>query len=118
MRICCYSKVRRQRYSFSCQNTIINNEFLCITALPLFNRTDNFSRHLELFDQCQYYPTSDHPLVKEWASPPNGPATTDINTNAAAIGAAAACALSETGLDTGAFGDSLATIQKASVARK
>ncbi|KAL0577895.1 hypothetical protein V5O48_004090 [Marasmius crinis-equi] len=35
-------------------------------ALPLFNRTSNFTRHLELFDACGYAPTSNHPLVQEW----------------------------------------------------
>ncbi|KAF9262197.1 phosphatases II [Marasmius fiardii PR-910] len=35
-------------------------------ALPLFNRTSNFTRHLELFDACAYIPAADHPLVLEW----------------------------------------------------
>lgn len=35
-------------------------------ALPLFNRTSNFTRHLELFEVCDYNPTADHPLVLEW----------------------------------------------------
>lgn len=35
-------------------------------ALPLFNPTASFSRHLELFAACNYHPTSDNPLVEEW----------------------------------------------------
>ncbi|KAG7086674.1 hypothetical protein E1B28_002614 [Marasmius oreades] len=35
-------------------------------ALPLFNRTSNFARHLELFDSCGHTPTADHPVVREW----------------------------------------------------
>jgi len=88
-----------------------------LTALPLFNRTHNFSRQLELFDTCRYSPTSDHPLVKEWAGPPKGTATSDINTSATAVNAGAAYVLSETGLDMNAFGDALAATQKAGVAR-
>jgi len=88
-----------------------------LTALPLFNRTHNFSRQLELFDACRYSPTSDHPLVKEWAGPPKGTAISDINTSATAVNATAACVLSETGLDTNAFGDTLAASLKAGVAR-
>ncbi|KDR84422.1 hypothetical protein GALMADRAFT_237283 [Galerina marginata CBS 339.88] len=35
-------------------------------ALPLFNPTRNFTNHLELFQACDYAPTADHPIVKEW----------------------------------------------------
>ncbi|KAF8629543.1 hypothetical protein AX15_003394 [Amanita polypyramis BW_CC] len=35
-------------------------------ALPLFNFTRNFSRHLELFAACGYKPTREHYLVQNW----------------------------------------------------
>ncbi|KAF8627943.1 hypothetical protein AX17_006096 [Amanita inopinata Kibby_2008] len=35
-------------------------------ALPLFNPTRNFSRHLELFAACGHGPTQDHTLVRDW----------------------------------------------------
>jgi len=35
-------------------------------ALPLFNPTRNFYRHLELFAACGYNPTRGHSLVRDW----------------------------------------------------
>ncbi|KAH7887238.1 protein-tyrosine phosphatase-like protein [Phlebopus sp. FC_14] len=35
-------------------------------ALPLYNPTSNFYRHLELFAACNYFPTIDHPVVQAW----------------------------------------------------
>lgn len=37
-------------------------------ALPLFQPTPNFTRHLELFEVCGYAPTTDHPAVESWLS--------------------------------------------------
>ncbi|KAJ8595799.1 phosphatases II [Rhizopogon salebrosus TDB-379] len=38
------------------------------SALPLYDPTDNFFRHLELFAACNYVPTPTHPLVQAWIS--------------------------------------------------
>ncbi|KAF4575458.1 hypothetical protein EYR40_004804 [Pleurotus pulmonarius] len=92
-------------------------------ALPLFNPTANFSKHLELFDACRYHPTAEHPLVRAWSgndklktrkasSPTRSGDPKDLNTNATALSAAAACMLSETGFDMAAFGETLAKIQR------
>ncbi|KAL4256594.1 protein-tyrosine-phosphatase [Pleurotus pulmonarius] len=92
-------------------------------ALPLFNPTANFSKHLELFDACRYHPTAEHPLVRAWSgndkpktrkasSPTRSGDPKDLNTNATALSAAAACMLSETGFDMVAFGETLAKIQR------
>ncbi|KAI0068524.1 phosphatases II [Artomyces pyxidatus] len=35
-------------------------------ALPLFNPTDNFRKHLELFATCNCSPRLDHPQVQAW----------------------------------------------------
>jgi len=40
-------------------------------ALPLFNPTPNFSRHLDIFGACRYTPTANSPLVKEWLAEGN-----------------------------------------------
>ncbi|GAW00049.1 dual specificity [Lentinula edodes] len=78
-------------------------------ALPLFNRTSNFTRQLELFDACSFAPTSDHPLVKEWL---NSGASSGWNSRrgssnssdvAAALSATALNVLSDTGIDCKAF---------------
>jgi len=42
-------------------------EFM-ISALPLYNPTDNFFCHLELFAACNYAPTPSNPLVQAWIS--------------------------------------------------
>ncbi|KAF8076945.1 protein-tyrosine phosphatase-like protein [Lyophyllum atratum] len=47
-------------------------------ALPLFNPTISFSRHLELFAACQYHPTSENPLVKEWVASGTSPAPSPV----------------------------------------
>ncbi|KAL4063479.1 hypothetical protein V8B97DRAFT_2026422 [Scleroderma yunnanense] len=36
------------------------------SALPLYNPTATFHRHLELFAACEYKPSSSHPLVQAW----------------------------------------------------
>ncbi|KAK7015901.1 hypothetical protein VNI00_019009 [Paramarasmius palmivorus] len=82
-------------------------------ALPLFNRTTNFTRHLELFGACGYAPTADHPLVMEWTGRlPSGMVKTGLCSQqiTAAMNAAAASLLSETSLDIEAFGDALQKI--------
>ncbi|KAG2339355.1 phosphatases II [Suillus weaverae] len=38
------------------------------SALPLYNPTDNFYRHLDLFTACNYVPTPNNPLVHAWIS--------------------------------------------------
>ncbi|KAG1836007.1 protein-tyrosine phosphatase-like protein [Suillus subalutaceus] len=38
------------------------------SALPLYNPTDNFYRHLDLFAACNYVPTPNNPLVQAWIS--------------------------------------------------
>ncbi|KAG1843710.1 protein-tyrosine phosphatase-like protein [Suillus tomentosus] len=38
------------------------------SALPLYNPTDNFYRHLDLFAACKYVPTPNNPLVQAWIS--------------------------------------------------
>jgi dual specificity phosphatase 12 len=35
-------------------------------ALPLYNPTDTFYRHLDLFAACNYAPTPNNPLVQAW----------------------------------------------------
>jgi len=41
---------------------------LSLSALPLFEPTLNFTRHLELFHACAYTPTIDHSAVRQWIS--------------------------------------------------
>ncbi|KAJ3787848.1 protein-tyrosine phosphatase-like protein [Lentinula aff. detonsa] len=86
-------------------------------ALPLFNRSSNFTRQLELFDACSFAPTSDHPLIEEWL---NSGASSGWNSRrgssnstevAAALSATALSILSDTGLDGKAFGDTLHRLQ-------
>ncbi|KAI5987750.1 hypothetical protein F5J12DRAFT_553926 [Pisolithus orientalis] len=36
------------------------------SALPLYNPTSTFYRHLDLFAACEYAPTQNHPLVRAW----------------------------------------------------
>jgi dual specificity phosphatase 12 len=119
-------------------------QLVLFPALPLFNPTRTFLRHLELFEACNYAPTASHPLVQTWCTEEdiNGPAYVlsngksngKINGSGSSVndggdsgvgklgkkegvgvpvdmGAAAARALSNTGLDVKAFGDALARIQ-------
>ncbi|KAJ8517744.1 hypothetical protein ONZ45_g5119 [Pleurotus djamor] len=88
-------------------------------ALPLFNPTARFSRHLDLFHACKYHPTTDHPLVKEWVSSnrsqtrrSSSPRRYDNNAAATTLSAVATSMLCETGLDMAAFGETLARIQR------
>ncbi|KAI0321967.1 protein-tyrosine phosphatase-like protein [Amylostereum chailletii] len=37
-------------------------------ALPLFNRTVNFTQHLEVFAACNHNPTAEHPVLRAWLS--------------------------------------------------
>ncbi|KAJ3857924.1 protein-tyrosine phosphatase-like protein [Lentinula lateritia] len=89
-------------------------------ALPLFNRTSNFTKQLELFNTCSFAPTSDHPLVKEWL---NSGASSGWNSRrgssnssdvAAALSATALNVLSDTGIDCKAFGETLHKLQSTS----
>ncbi|RDB20040.1 hypothetical protein Hypma_013100 [Hypsizygus marmoreus] len=68
-------------------------------ALPLFNPTHVFSRHLELFEACHYRPTSEHPLVKDWVVCGKSSTTTIYALDKSSIGSMAANVLSETGFD-------------------
>ncbi|KAJ4488368.1 protein-tyrosine phosphatase-like protein [Lentinula aciculospora] len=86
-------------------------------ALPLFNRTTNFIRQLELFNTCSFAPTADHPLVKEWF---HSGASLGWNSRrgssnsaevAAALSATALSVMSDTGLDCKAFGETLHKLQ-------
>ncbi|KAH7922579.1 phosphatases II [Leucogyrophana mollusca] len=36
------------------------------SALPLYNPTANFYRHLEVYEACGYAPTPTHPVVRAW----------------------------------------------------
>ncbi|THV08026.1 phosphatases II [Dendrothele bispora CBS 962.96] len=107
--VCCY---------LMCAQNVSLNEARKILekALPLFHRTANFNRHLELFDACEFAPTSDHPLVRDWVSKcgPSGPLNGSYSREmAAAITATAmASVLSETSVDIGAFGEALKKIQR------
>lgn len=38
------------------------------SELPLYNPTDTFYRHLDLFAACNYVPTPNNPLVQAWIS--------------------------------------------------
>ncbi|KAG9317910.1 protein-tyrosine phosphatase-like protein [Chiua virens] len=42
-------------------------------ALPLYNPTPVFYRHLELFAACNLCPTCDHPIVHAWLAEQSGP---------------------------------------------
>lgn len=99
-------------------------------ALPLFEPTSNFNRHLELFEACDYAPTRDHPIVKDWISSGDTSAWTApcdvaaLNTTATRILAGTEspqCSGREsphpTGrtFDVGAFSETLVRIQKTSL---
>ncbi|KAJ7491025.1 protein-tyrosine phosphatase-like protein [Mycena latifolia] len=95
-------------------------------ALPLFDPTLNFTRALELFGTCNYKPSAGdiaaHGGCVAWNKPPpplhphSRPADAALNPateNAVdLITRTAASVMSETGIDMGAFGDALATIQQ------
>ncbi|KAJ6500768.1 protein-tyrosine phosphatase-like protein [Mycena sanguinolenta] len=97
-------------------------------ALPLFDPTLNFTRALSLFAACKHKPTLDHPAIAThrvgavWdsskqtlrgADMPLGtkPQSTAVR-NAEVLTRTAAAIMSETGIDMGAFGDTLAAIQQ------
>ncbi|KAG6908359.1 hypothetical protein DXG01_005177 [Tephrocybe rancida] len=82
------------------------------SALPLFNPTKSFSRHLELFEACQYHPSLDSPLVQDWVASETSPTPTPMS----GISGIAASVMSETGIDMSAFGDALAAIQRREIA--
>ena len=42
------------------------------SALPLYNPTPVFYRHLELFAACNYHPTVDHAVVNAWVAEQSG----------------------------------------------
>ncbi|KAF5369718.1 hypothetical protein D9615_010155 [Tricholomella constricta] len=83
-------------------------------ALPLFNPTKSFFRHLELFDACNYNPTAENQLVKRWggASVVSHPTFTPASGIKASVEAIAIDIMSETGLDVKAFGEALSVIQR------
>jgi dual specificity phosphatase 12 len=85
-------------------------------ALPLFNRTSNFTRQLELFDTCSYAPTYDHPLVEEWLNTEAASGWTSRRGSTSesmtdALSATAINILSDTGLDSKAFTETLQKLQ-------
>ncbi|GLB34384.1 putative dual specificity phosphatase, catalytic domain [Lyophyllum shimeji] len=80
-------------------------------ALPLFNPTKSFSRHLELFEACKYRPTSDHPLVKEWVASGTSPTPSPVSGLPNTLGSIAEDIMGETALDMKAFDDALVAIQ-------
>lgn len=88
-------------------------------ALPLFSAPANFIRHLEAFASCECSPTTEHPVVKTWTGLPSAPYQRErakVNiTSVSTMTATASALLSETGIDLGAFGDTLAAIQTASL---
>ncbi|KZP09985.1 phosphatases II [Athelia psychrophila] len=53
-------------------------------VLPLFERTPNFTRHLELFEACAYNPTPESPALRHWLAYPGTPSDTAAMQNAAA----------------------------------
>jgi len=97
-------------------------------ALPLFEPTPNFIRHLELFDACAYAPTMEHPAVKQWVSSADASVLT---ASSAALNTAVSRILAGTEspsfsgresphptgriFDMSAFSEALARIQKTSL---
>jgi len=83
--------------------------------LPLFDPSASFKRTLELFDSCGCAPTHDHPLVKEWMGTSLNDSQQHSTDTAVAvaetISEVAARMLSETGIDTRAFGQTLDAVQ-------
>ena len=100
-------------------------------ALPLFEPTPNFTRHLELFDSCAYAPTRDHPAVQQWISDSDGSVPT-ASSEVAALKTTASRILASTEsplsggresphpngrtFDMSAFTETLARIQQSSFA--
>ncbi|KAF8432956.1 protein-tyrosine phosphatase-like protein [Boletus edulis BED1] len=41
-------------------------------ALPLYNPTTAFYRHLDIFAACNFHPTVDHPIVHAWVAEQSG----------------------------------------------
>lgn len=80
-------------------------------ALPLFNPTKSFSRHLELFEACRYHPTPDHPLVKDWVASGTSPTSSPVSGVQNNMRSIAVDVMSKTALDMRAFGDALAAMQ-------
>ncbi|KNZ72586.1 Tyrosine-protein phosphatase yvh1 [Termitomyces sp. J132] len=81
-------------------------------ALPLFNPTKSFFRHLELFKDCHYSPTLQNPLVLEWVNSGTFPTSRPKVGLATDLKGIAAEIMSETGFDMSAFGKALASIQR------
>ncbi|TFK46990.1 phosphatases II [Heliocybe sulcata] len=88
-------------------------------ALPLFNRTRNFSKQLELFAACSYRPTPDHPAMKAYLKETGGHkhASLAVDASTAKAGAAAISAIATEilgghGLDAAAFNQTMASIQQ------
>jgi len=114
--VCAYLMSSR-RISPSQATSVLEN------ALPLFNRTRNFSKHLELFAACSYRPTSDHPAVKAYLKEtgghrPSGSSSSlgmdacTAKAGAAAINAIASEILGGHGIDATAFNKTMASIQQ------
>ncbi|KAI0268083.1 hypothetical protein BC834DRAFT_867822 [Gloeopeniophorella convolvens] len=41
----------------------------CFSALPLFNATESFTSLLKLYVACDYFPSVDHPALRDWLGP-------------------------------------------------
>lgn len=64
-------------------------------ALPLFNRTANFSKYLEIFAACNYSPKIEHPPVQAWlAEERRGESAVARSTSVSAAVASTAAAMS------------------------
>jgi len=84
-------------------------------ALPLFDPTAPFHKHLELFEACKYNPTPSHPVIKTWVAEVSGshassPISTSENTTRL-LNATANLFLSDTKHSVTAFSETLKNIQ-------
>lgn len=113
--VCAYLMSSR-RISPSQATSLLEN------ALPLFNRTRNFTKQLELFAACLYRPTSDHPAVRAYLGEIGGHRHSGSNSSlskdssAAKAGAAAINALANEILgsrfDAAGFNETMARVQQ------
>ncbi|EPQ58862.1 hypothetical protein GLOTRDRAFT_34445 [Gloeophyllum trabeum ATCC 11539] len=110
--------------SFSATRVVQTDNLQCYhpPALPLFNRTRNFTKQLELFAACLYRPTSDHPAVRAYLGEIGGHRHSGSNSSlskdssAAKAGAAAINALANEILgsrfDAAGFNERMARVQQ------
>lgn len=60
-----------------------DNVWRSCAVLPLFERTPNFTRHLELFEACAHNPTLESPALRHWLAYPGTPSDGAAIQNAA-----------------------------------